>query len=507
MNRLSERIKSFLGSKLFFYLVLGFFLLQAGWIAASALYPMAFDEAYHFETIQLYAEQWSPRLAEHPEEAEGLAAVHRYPSYLFHYLFSFPYRVTAEVTADETTQILALRLLNIALVAGGLVLLRRLFITSRVSPALTHVAILFFTLIPIVPLLAAHINYDNLLLLLVPAIFLLTQRLMCDVQSKTIRFQPLLLWLSLLLLSGIVKYAMLPIITAVVVFVVGYAWWQWRPLDGARLRSQLQTAWRQVHLASKIGLIGLVLVSGILAFERYGLNLLQYNALVPSCDDVISYEECLEFGPFARNQAYLEDRDPDFEPSRLEHTGQWFSGMWYRLFFMINGDVPVDRYHNFAPLPIMAIGFSVLLVAGVGAMVRYRKQVFYRQPWNTLLLAVTLFYSLVLLQSNFSGYAELGRTAALNGRYLLLVLPLFLIPMSWAVAYALQHRDQVKTGVAIVALAVLLQGGGLTSFIVRSSDTWYWPHPIVQDANQRAQYFLDPLIYGSDEEHLNFIPR
>ena len=507
MKAWSQAIYKFLSSPKFFWIVLGVFVFQASWIALSALYPMAFDEAYHFETTSIYAEQWSPFLSEHPDNAEGLAAVHRYPSYLFHYLMSFPLRIAQMATDSETAQIIFLRFLNIGMVAGGLVLFRRLFKKVGVSSALSSVGILFFTLIPIVPLLAAHINYDNLLLLLIPWMLLLIHGIFTQLKRQDLPLQSLLALGILVLISGIVKYAMLPILLVMTLFVAALLVRYMRNLPISEVRAKTRSSWQSMRKSMRIALPLLFAISGILAFERYGLNLIEYGALVPACDDVISYEECLEFGPFARNQAYLADVDPEFRPSRLEHTQTWLGGMWYRTLFMINGDVAEDRYQNYPPLPIMAVGFSLIFLLGSMAIIRYWRYLFWGKPFNLMLISIVAFYSAILLHNNYSSYVEYGRTAALNGRYLLLVFPMLIMLMSLAVSKLLAGRDNLKLAGFAIGLVMILQGGGLVSFIVQSSDTWYWPEPVVQSANEAAQSAIKPLVYGSQERHLEFIPH
>ena len=507
MKSWAEAIYRFLSSPKFFWIVLGLFVFQAVWIALSALYPMAFDEAYHFETTSIYAEQWSPFLDEYPDEAEGLAAVHRYPSYFFHYLLSFPLRIVQTLTDSQTAQIIFLRMLNIGMVAGGIILFGRLFRRVGVSSALTNVGLLFFTLIPIFPLLAAHINYDNLLLLLIPWMLLLTHSIFIEFKQQNIPLKSLLLLATLVLISAIVKYAMLPIVLMITLFTVGLMAWHLRSLNWQEATSKLRDGWRGLSKSLQILLPLIFLISGVLAFERYGVNLIQYNALVPACDDVISFEECMEFGPFARGQAYRADTDPDFSPSRIEHTQTWFGGMWYRTLFMINGNVPEDTYQNYPPLPIMAVGFSAIFLLGTFAIVRYWRLLFAGKPFNIMLLATTLFYSGILIQRNYDSYAEVGRTAALNGRYLLLVFPLLIILMSLGVSMLFGDRLKLKVAAVGVSFVLLLQGGGLISFVVQSSDTWYWPEPTVQYINEATQSAIKPLIYGSQQGDLQFIPH
>ncbi|MEX0668751.1 MAG: hypothetical protein WD061_03385 [Candidatus Saccharimonadales bacterium] len=495
-----------LSSPTFFWIVIGVFLFQALWLVFSAIYPMAFDEAYHFGVIQIYANQWLPFIAEHPEGADTFATVHRYPSYLFHYLLSFPYRVFALFSDNQVAQIIFLRLINVGFFTYTLILLRKLFVKSGVSPALTHVGLLFFTFIPIVPLLAAHINYDNLLILLIVWILILAVDIIKNLQEQIIDTKKLLILGVVAIFTSIVKYAALPILAAIAVFLSLYSLWVFRGY-ASKLLTAISNGWKQISPKFKIILPLLLLLSMGLAFERYGLNLINHEALIPACDEVLTHEQCLEFGPYERNFNYKQRIDPEFEPSILEHVSRWHSGMWYRLFFMINGDVEVDRYHNFPPLPIMAATFTALFILGLVSMITYARSIFKNRPDLLMMLIVAIFYALVLWQMNYSSYIANGRTAALNGRYLLLIIPSVIILMSLGVSKLFKSKLKLKIASVLLATLLLLQGGGVTSFIIRSSQTWYWPNETVWQINTNADKTLSPVIFGSEDQHLNFVPR
>src|ERR1700722_8925502 len=85
---------TFLQSPKCFLIILTMFVIESVWIAVSAGFPMAFDESFHFGIIKLYAKQWSPFFSHQPAGGNAYGALTADPSYLYHYLMSFPYRVT-----------------------------------------------------------------------------------------------------------------------------------------------------------------------------------------------------------------------------------------------------------------------------------------------------------------------------------------------------------------------------------------------------------------------------
>src|ERR1039458_4153936 len=166
-------INRLIGSRRFFLFILLFFIFEAVWIALSAVYPQAFDEDFHFGLIQIYSHHWLPFLSSQPPHANAYGAVARDPSYLYHYLMSFPYRLIAHFVHGVIGQVILLRLINVGLFAGGLILLRRVLLRVGASPQLTNVSLLLFVLIPIAPQMAAEINYDFIPFFLGIVLFLL----------------------------------------------------------------------------------------------------------------------------------------------------------------------------------------------------------------------------------------------------------------------------------------------------------------------------------------------
>jgi hypothetical protein len=128
---LSSRFKALAGGNKFFYAIVVLLVAQAVWIALSGRYPMAFDEDFHLGIIRLYAHHLNPFWNNLPSGTDALGAVTRDPSYLYHYLMSFPYRLIELFTHNQTAQVLVLRAFNIALFAWGLTLYRRLLAKPR----------------------------------------------------------------------------------------------------------------------------------------------------------------------------------------------------------------------------------------------------------------------------------------------------------------------------------------------------------------------------------------
>src|SRR5690606_16417980 len=108
---------------------------------------MAFDEDFHLGIIRLYAEHWGPFSLVQTEAANKFGSIVTDPSYLYHYLMSFPYRVLDGLGASEVTSVITLRMMNVALFAWALWLYRKVLLRAGVSSAVTNVVLAVFILI------------------------------------------------------------------------------------------------------------------------------------------------------------------------------------------------------------------------------------------------------------------------------------------------------------------------------------------------------------------------
>src|SRR5665213_199085 len=206
---------------------------------------MAFDEDFHLGIIRLYAHHLSPFWSSQPQGANMFGAVARDPSYLYQYLMSFPYRLISLFTGDQTIQVIILRFINIGLFASSMVLYRRLMMKTGASRALVHLCLLIFVLIPISPLLAAQINYDNLLLPVTALALLLAANFDARLtKQKKLDTKLLLQLLTLCLLASLVKYAFLPLFVAILGFIAVRLWQRYRSVKQVWLN--LLLGWRQL---------------------------------------------------------------------------------------------------------------------------------------------------------------------------------------------------------------------------------------------------------------------
>jgi hypothetical protein len=403
---------------------------------------------------------------------------------------SFPYRVLHFFTQNDTALILMLRLMNIALFTAGLVLFYKLLRRVGSSRLLTNAALSVFVLIPIAPLLAAHINYDNLMMLLVAWSCWLVLDIYRDLQKRVINLKTYATLVLVIMLSSLVKYAFLPIAFAIALYVVYQLGRTFKGRD-----KQFRTALAKSHNAltnrAKVGLLVLLVASAGLFAQRYVANTVRYHTPLPDCSAVLSVKECLAYGPWERDYRFAKEKG-EFNHSPVKFTRAWFNGMHRRLFFMITGKT--RGYMNYPPMPVLAKTSTVLAVVGVLALLVYWRRVFAGHRELYFLLLVMLVYCAVLWVYGYKDYLSTGRPVAINGRYLLMILFPFMALAGRALAIALRRYQAARVWVAAIVIALFLQGGGVLSFILRSNERWYWPNAMVTHINNGARQLLKPVV-------------
>ncbi|HSX52761.1 MAG TPA: hypothetical protein VLF90_00090 [Patescibacteria group bacterium] len=474
MKDIYQKLAAFAGSRKFYYLVVALFVLEGSWIALSSHYPMAFDEAYHFGLIRLYAQHLSPWWHGQPTGADMFGAVYRDPSYLYHWLMSFPYHLISHIFHETIGQVIALRLINVAIFASGLVLLRQLLLKATKSKALVNIVLLFLVLTPVIPSLAGQINYDNLLFVVVPGALLLAVLFTERLRKKQLDLKLLTSLAILCLLASLVKYAFLPIFLVIVVFVLLNLYQAYHK-TGRRLGHELAVAYKGLSTLTKFGLLAGLIISSVLFLERYGLNAVRYHTPLPECNQVLSVERCLSYSPWQRNHNILLSKglpgSGTIHFSSVTFTQHWFFVLYRTMFYVLNG--PDSGYSVGEPLLLPAVVAVLVLVVGLICLLRYGRRIFQANSARILLAAVIVVYAGMLWLQNYTDYLHLGQPVALQGRYLIPILAPTYLLLGIGIVWALRRHRQTQVILAIIVIALFLQGGGIITFLIRSDDTWY----------------------------------
>lgn len=472
--------------------VIGLFVLQATWLAFTAIYPMPFDEFAHIGAIQLYAEQWSWVVTEQPLDTGIIGDLTREPSFLYRWLMSFPYRVLDNFLSVDQT-IIVLRLMNVGMVAGGIVLFRRLLREWSISKRIINVVLLAFVMTPIVPFLAAHVNYDNLMFLLTPVILLYATRIIRGNEK-------LMLHVTLLVLASLAavlaKQTILPAVVVIVICTgISVVWRNRGKRLGGIIKTSLTEALRLRWFYLVLAAIG---VLGVMAVERYGVNLTKYGIYWPPCEVVQPVEFCEDFGPWYRNNVTNVQNRPAEQPygNPLSFTQYWVSRMM-RGYFAIFQHVPAaavsgrEPYGPIVTQPLLPlpVGFAVVAAFGGVLAVVWQWRKVWANPYLRLSLLTIIGFTAALWLYNYRDYLQMWKAEAIQARYTFpLLIPVFTL-IAWAVNKSIASR-QLKAGFVAVFIICYVWGGGVAGWLIRADDTWRWQHPVAQSINNSVQKFL-----------------
>ena len=492
------KLYSWLGKPSFFYIIVALLIVQALWIALTARYPQAFDEHFHVGLIQLHAAQWLPFFTTHVPGAEVYGAISRDPSYFYHYMFSIPYRALSNMSISFEVTIILFRLINIGIFVTGLFVYRKLLSELGLSRRLANVVLFFFVLTPIVPLLAAHINYDNLIFLLTALLLLQSVRYLKSLYATHTYNITSLMWVVLYaLLSSIIKYTSLPLSVAVIAILLGASLWAY--YRNSR-DEQYAFLWPK-RLMIFFFILGFLAFTG-LAAERYGINMLRYHTPVPDCGQVLTEKECLSYSVWARDHFYAANHSKPAPLGIAVYPFVWVHRMVFETMFTISSRLEPDgvtvTYIPAPPLTVANYTAWGLLLGGVILGFVYCRRLWQLVYMRWLLLAI-IFYTVVLFIKNFSMYMHTGEAMAIHGRYLIPVFPILYAALALVFGWGIERfgRPAAKIWLVIVTMLLLVHGGGLIVWIYRSNPSWYWsqnPDAPVYRINKPLQDVIHRVI-------------
>lgn len=490
MRKFGKRLVHLVASVGFYRFVIIFFVFQSLWITFSAAYPQAFDENFHFGLIRLYSHYWLPFLKGQPVGANQYGAVARDPSYLYHYLMSFPYRFINLFTHSQAILVISMRLIDVIFFTAGLIIFRKVMLRAGLSKAFTNVSLLIFVLIPIVPQLAGQINYDDLLFLLTAICCYKAFDIIDAIRSKTVQLKQALILACLLILSSLVKYAFLPIAAAIFLYVLYEFYKTFKGKIKAEF-SKLIKGFLKLPYFYKFLLVGLLILSIFMFIQRDGYNLVKYHSVVPNCSKVLSVKSCSSYSAwytdYMRHNLVLGGQASNSE-NILIYVGQWFYWMWYRLFFAINGN-----FFNNPPLLLPSIGAVILGVAAVYYVWKWRAKIF-KNRYLMLFVTISIIYSLSLFIKGYATYKYTGTLENMNGRYLVPILLPAAAIAGLALSSAFRKSINIRVIATVVILILFLEGGGVLTFIVNSDSSWYWPNTTVNKINKTAKKIATHIV-------------
>lgn len=465
----------------------------------SASFPMLYDEHYHAGLIDLYSKQFSPLItSQNPEQTAVFSDITRLPSYLYHYLLSFPYRLITAFTDSFYVSVVSLRLINVAFVAVGLFAYRKLLIELKFKGALIHASLLLITLIPLFVHLAAHINYDNLIFLGTPLFLLSGLKIL---RSRSLSYIEVSLYISLGLSLVLVKFSFVPIFIASSIYISIALWRTHRTKFTELLKGSIR---RQKRLALFFCSIWLIFSIGMFT-ERYLGSYLRYSSFIPACDRIHPRDDCNNNPVYRRDSTAIKEfkENPSQTDNIVDFTREkWMPQMVVGMSFTQVNIGSTEQFNTTAKrergdsIPILAATLWILILLSL-IFLSYSWREIKNLPHVGYFVAIflTLFF-FVWFYTNYLGYLATGKAMAIQPRYFLLLVPILMALIAHSMNVAIKSK-LTKVLIFTIILSFFTQGGGITTYLVRSNDAWYWQRETIIDQNMKLKSFVSKFIKES----------
>ncbi len=474
-----RQIKNIIKSKKFLYFFIALFTAQALFFAAAINYKVPGDEEYHYSFINYYAQRpiTSGPIITDQNELFNLGDIQRTPSYAFHYASSFYLRLVQIFTSNVETQVFMLRLVNVAFGVVALLLLVRLAKKIGIADVTTNLTIAWLSMTVMFIWVFAGISYDNLAIML---FFLLLLQLTS--MQERIRVKVLVFSVLTSITLVLVKETYLPVVIIGFILLFGYR----LAKDGfikniQDIKTSFTKVWASKQRILFIFICLLTILFAGLFMERYAVNYARYKKFTPTCDQVHSVEECMQHSIFRRNTGQKKD----FEQRKKEgivkldsffaFSSDWVDSIYRRTYF----------YRGMQSSPFSPKASQVALVTSIFASILLLFGLLHIRSLTPAQLGIgilTLLYCLIVLLYNFNTYRFYGYPFAIQGRYLLPVLPFIYMAVigSMRLVY---HKLRGGMQLGFVCLILLLLGNNI---VVHS--------PIIIYLNSRT--ILDKPVVG-----------
>jgi len=201
-----------------------------------------------------------------------------------------------------------------------------------------------------------------------------------------------------------------------------------------------------------------VIISGLF-IERYAVNLARYNKFNPTCDQVHTVDECMQQGIYRRNTGQKKEFEQrkKIENVQLDSLpvfiAKWAGYIYQRTYFF-RGMQSITANQKASRLALVTALFVGLLLA-YGAM-----HVRALRPAQIGLVMLTIMYLLMVLLYNFNTYRFYGYPFAIQGRYILPVLPFIYMAIIGS-AKLLYRRMKGNMKFVFIMILVVLVGNNI----------------------------------------------
>ncbi|MBI4948361.1 DUF2142 domain-containing protein [Candidatus Berkelbacteria bacterium] len=469
---MSKRLINVLSGRSFFYVVILLTIIQSIWFVVSVKYAIPADETYHFKFIEYYSIQpffSGPIISDQGSDSFYLGDIERIPSYLYHYLLSFPYRIANWLELSMEASVLALMSVSVLFTISSLNVLRKTtLIISKGNEMLSNSVVLLMTLTGMFTWIGASINYDSLSILTFYCFLFYLVKLINGERYQNYYFLLVTLGIS----SILIKVTIYPSILFAV--ILGLA------ILLRTRKEELPTKYKltssQVAKRSLIVILMTIIVT--LFGERIIKNAVIYQSLNPSCDTIHRVEDCLNNAIFKREveqKKQLTESSLNGKQIKVDYryfVKRWPKIMYDRLYFFFgHKTIPPDRSAFTSVFAAIFISIASIII---------KRRTVLENSAEKIIFVVAVFYVALLFTFNLMHYMKYGAIlGGYQGRYLLPAVPFlyyFLFKLFFVTSESYKSNVFKTVYVSICAITVLwfsYKHFPPKVFIEGTNATWY----------------------------------
>jgi len=407
----TNKVKTFLnkrGPTLTILVLIVIFLSYSGFLALNLKEKVIPDEHAHFIFSKHYSTTWKIPTDVYDTYSWGWY-IEQNP-FLYHWING---RIINAIdlfqpTATNSQIIVTLRLVNVFYALGTVLCC---FLISREliqDPWWQLLPVFLLTNTLMFVFLSGGVNYDNLAnLFSMAGLYFLVR-----VFKRYHFLSNSLIWMIFITLGSLVKYTILPLALAMSLSWIIYVVIQRKTI--------LLSGFAKTN---NIILMLIFLCLIILNTSIYGVNLIRYQSLKPTCRDILSESQCV-ISPYERrdkqiaNQTKLsiEESIAQGYPSPIRYAFvDWVYHMLLRNFGMVGH----ESYFPLQLITLYQILFYSVLVLSLFNLLYWRRLSY----CSLSLLFIALFYALILLIRNYNSELVYNFThIAFQGRYIFPVI-------------------------------------------------------------------------------------
>jgi hypothetical protein len=308
--------------------------------------------------------------------------------------------------------------------------------------------------------LAGGLNYDNLAnLLSLGGLYFFVRVL----KHKNF-LKNSLVWMILISVATLVKFTILPLALA-----LGVSWIVFLILE----RNQIFPLYLKDLKIFILLCILFCLVFG--NFLIYGINLIRYQSIRPSCNDILDQEYCVSSRFYIRH----EEKALENKLSVNESINQGFpnpieyvTNVWPRLMLLRTFGIPGhEGYKVYSPVSLVDY-FQILLYSMI--IISF---LFWRKPSFLLnsLIGISFFYTIVLIYQNYQSELVYGFLHfAFQGRYIFPVIgPIYILFTKILKATPSKY---IRWAILIFTIGLFIYGGLLSLILKYDTVFSSWFH-------------------------------